>query len=460
VLPVVPERSVDADGIRQDILDEGAGGRPYLLRDARVSGELRLDGAQIQRAVRFEGCWFDDVVTLEGASTLAFELVDCVLPGLRASTAHIGGRLDLRRSAIGEADGAGSAVDLVHTDITGGLRLDGAHLIAPGRVAVEGGGLVTRGGVFCEDGFVAEGEVGFPGAELAGGLWMRGARITVGEADRYAFQGDGLKASTVRLAHEFQTDGRVRLRGVRIEDLLSFNDAELLGSGSSLMCVGMQVGALDLRFARRPAGGVNLRNAHATRIQDHPSTWPTSLGLDGLTYDWLGETTDARREDVANRLAWLRHQPVYAPQPYEQLASYYRRSGHEDESRRVLLVRERRRRATVGPAGRVWGWLLDGTVGYGYRPWLAGIWLALLTLLGSLVFHAYTPVSNKSGEGAPFNPVVYTLDLLVPIGGLGQRDGWHWAESGVQALAYGLVGVGWILTTAVVAGVTRTLSRN
>ncbi|MFI8233318.1 oxidoreductase [Streptomyces sp. NPDC085900] len=451
--------AVDADRVRREILDEGAGGRPYLLRDARVTGELRLDGAGIRRAVRFEGCRFDGPVTLEGASTLAFELVDCVLPGLRASTAHVGGRLDLRRSAVGETDGLGSAVDLVHADIAGGLRLDGAHLIAPGRTALEGGGLVTRGGVFCEDGFVAEGEVSFPGAELTGGLWMRGARITVGDPERFAFHGDALKASTVRLAHGFRADGRVRLRGVRAEDLVSFNDAELLGSGSSLMCVGMQVGALDLRFARRPAGSVNLRTAHASRLQDDPATWPLSLGLDGLTYDWLGETAATRREDLTNRLAWLGRQPVYAPQPYEQLASHYRRSGHEDEARRVLLVRERCRRATLGPAGRTWGWLLDGAVGYGYRPWLAGLWLALLTLIASLVFDAYTPVPNKPGEGAPFNPVVYTLDLLVPVGGLGMRGDWHWNEAGVQALAYGLVGVGWILTTAVVAGVTRTLSR-
>ncbi|MFJ9538670.1 hypothetical protein ACIRPX_15535 [Streptomyces sp. NPDC101225] len=60
------------------------------------------------------------------------------------------------------------------------------------------------------------------------------------------------------------------------------------------------------------------------------ATWPATLGLDGLTYEWLGETADTRREDVVNRLAWLRHQPVYAPQPYEQLASYYPRSGHEE----------------------------------------------------------------------------------------------------------------------------------
>ncbi|MGY0018896.1 oxidoreductase [Streptomyces sp. YJ-C3] len=453
-----PERSVDAEDVRRDILDADAGSLPYELRGALVRGALRLDGAGIGRLVRFEGCRFEEPVTLEGASTLAFTVTGCDLPGFHAPTAQIGGRLDLRGSTI--SGGRRGAVNLVHTHITGGLRLDGARLTSTEQIALNAGGVVMQGGVFCDDGFVAHGQVLFPGAELAGGLWMRGARITVAERSGIAFNGDGLRASTVRLQKGFRAEGRVRLRGAHIDDLLSFHDAELLGEGSSLMCVGARVESLDLRLRRQPAGGVNLRNAHASRIQDHTYTWRSPLGLDGLTYDWLESTASTRRDDITNRLAWLRFQPAYAPQPYEQLAAHYRRLGHDDEARRVLLTRERQRRVTQKPAGRAWGRLLDATVGYGYRPWLAGIWLALLTLAGSLVFHAFTPVANKQGEGPPFNPVAYTLDLLIPVGGLGQRGAWHWAEAGVQGLAYGLIAVGWVLTTAVVAGVTRTLSRN
>ncbi|MEV3858298.1 oxidoreductase [Streptomyces sp. NPDC050095] len=450
-------RGVSAERVRRDILDAEAGAEPYVLRGARIRGALALDGAEIGRLVRFEGCRFDEPVTLEGASTLAFTVTECELPGFVAPTAQIGGRLDLRGSTI--SGGRRGAVNLVHAHITGGLRLDRAHLVSTEAIALNAGGLVMAGGVFCEDGFVAHGQVLFPGAELPGGLWMGGARIVLPEPTEVAFNGDSLRASSVRLNHGFRADGRVRLRGARIDDMLSFKDAELLGVGSSLMCVGAQVEALDLRFARPPAGGVNLRNARATRIQDAPPTWRDPLGLDGLTYDWLEPTARSQREDCANRLRWLSHQQAYAPQPYEQLAAYYRRLGHDDEARRVLLMRERQRRKTQRPLGRIWGGLLDATVGYGYRPWIAGIWLALLTLVGSLVFHLHTPVANKRGEGPPFNPFAYTLDLLVPIGGLGQRDVWHWAQPEVQGLAYGLVAVGWVLTTAVVAGVTRTLSR-
>ncbi|MYT69621.1 MULTISPECIES: oxidoreductase [unclassified Streptomyces] len=442
---------LDPDVLRDRLLE--ATGTVRIER-ARITGPLTLDGTEIRAIVRFDACEFDGPVSLEAASTLALSLTHCRVPGLRAPTAHFGGRVDLRGTTVE------GGLNLVHAHIGGGLRLDGARLIHPGAVALDAGGLVMEGGVFCDGGFEAEGRVAFPGAQLPGGLWMRGARITAGEPGAVAFNGDNLTASTVRLSHGFSTDGRIRLRGAQIDDLLTLNGAELTGTGSSLMCVGARAEALDLRFATAPRGTVNLRNAHFTRIQDAPGTWPPSLGLDGLTYDWLESTAPRRRDDVTNRLAWLRRDDGYCPQPYEQLGLNYRRLGHDDEARRVLLHRQRRRRATLGPAGRLWGYLLDATVGYGYRPWLAGLWLALLTAAGWFVFRTHHPVPNKPGEGPPFHALVYTLDLLVPIGGFGQRDAWHWATVGPQSLAYALVVIGWVLTTAVVAGVTRTLSRN
>lgn len=55
--------------------------------------------------------------------------------------------------------------------------------------------------------------------------------------------------------------------------------------------------------------------------------------------------------------------------------------------------------------------------------------------------------------------MAYTLDLLIPIGGLGQRNSWYWESTPAQWLAYALIAAGWLLTTAVVAGVTRQLNR-
>lgn len=80
--------------------------------------------------------------------------------------------------------------------------------------------------------------------------------------------------------------------------------------------------------------------------------------------------------------------------------------------------------------------------------------------LGALVFRRQHPVARNPADGPDFHALPYTLDLLIPIGGLGQRNAWYWTSSGTQWLAYGLIAAGWLLTTAVVAGVTRQLNRN
>ncbi|WP_240634113.1 MULTISPECIES: hypothetical protein [Streptomyces] len=82
----------------------------------------------------------------------------------------------------------------------------------------------------------------------------------------------------------------------------------------------------------------------------------------------------------------------------------------------MLLAKQRHRRRTLHAAGRAWGRLLDITVGYGYRPWRAGIWLLALTLLGTLVFRGQHPVARNPADGPVFHALPYTLDLLTPIG--------------------------------------------
>ncbi|MGH1551365.1 hypothetical protein ACRAWF_01685 [Streptomyces sp. L7] len=95
-------------------------------------------------------------------------------------------------------------------------------------------------------------------------------------------------------------------------------------------------------------------------------------------------------------------------------------------------------------------------------PPLAGRrWILALTVLGTVVFRGESPKPVQAGQGPLFNAFVYTLDLLIPIGGLGQRSAWYWPEGSLaQWLSYALIAAGWVLTTAVVAGVTRSLNKS
>ncbi|MFE4965015.1 hypothetical protein [Streptomyces sp. NPDC056660] len=91
---------------------------------------------------------------------------------------------------------------------------------------------------------------------------------------------------------------------------------------------------------------------------------------------------------------------------------------------------------------------------------LAGVWLLVLTLLGTFAFGTHPPSPVQRGDGTPFQPLVHTLDLLIPFGGLGQRTAWYWPNGGLQWLAHLLIALGWVLTTALLTGVTRTLQKN
>lgn len=460
-----PERTVRAAVVAALLLganDDRSGGVAALrLAGARISGRLDLSGVEICHTFSLEGCRLDETVRLHGATTRTIEITDSWVPGIDAELARIEGDLDLRRTAV-----EGGSLILVNACVAGNLLLEDAKVSSREEWAVLAGGLVLDGGVFARR-LITRGGFRLPGARLFSGLFLQGARLenTAG----VALAAGGVTAPTVDCSQRFTAQGSVRLRRARIEGLLTFEGARLNGDGTALDCVAMQVGDFDYTAAAPLSGLVDLRSAQVTWCQDSERSWPENVLLEGFTYGSIrfrdpssaaGEGGTPIRDEVARRLAWVRRNPGYAPQPYEQLAGWYRRIGHDDDARRVLLAKQRHRRRTLSVPARAWGHLLDVTVGYGYRPWLAGVWLLTLTLLGTLVFGTHTPTPVKPGEGVPFQPLVYTLDLLIPIGGLGQRVGWYWSNDGLQWLAYLLIAFGWILTTAVIAGVTRTLQKN
>jgi hypothetical protein len=122
------------------------------------------------------------------------------------------------------------------------------------------------------------------------------------------------------------------------------------------------------------------------------------------------------------------------------------------------LARQRLRRRGANPASRLWGLLQDATTGYGYRPWLAGLWLVALLVAGSVYYTAHRPAPLAANGGPHFNSVAYTLDLLIPVVSLGQTSAWNPTGFG-QVLSYALILCGWTLATSLLSGVTRVLAR-
>jgi hypothetical protein len=211
-----------------------------------------------------------------------------------------------------------------------------------------------------------------------------------------------------------------------------------------------------LLLPRRPAAGTpDLRHARLGILYADPQSTPAGIRADGLTYDVLAPLLPARE-----RMKWLiSGEDGYAPQPYEQLAAAYRRIGHDADARIVLHARQRRRHQNLPLPARAWGLLQDVTTGYGYRPGRAGLWLIALVALGTIIFGVHPPAPLRNSAAPPFNPLFYTLDLLIPIVTYGQQAAYGPAGA-YQWLAYGLMTAGWLLATTIIAGITRALSRN
>ncbi|GAA2110082.1 hypothetical protein [Actinomadura alba] len=467
------------------------------LTGARITGTLNLGHAEVTVPLALTGCSFDESPHLYWASMRSMHILRCRLPGLVASGTTVEGHLWLEGSHVS----GGLWLDGAH--ITGILNLSGVHLLNPGGDALLGDRLAVDANVYCDQGFTADGEVRLPGARIGGQLIFRGARLrnpsgsalyasrldvaanvfcdggfsangavrlrgarvggylslvgaVLNHPDRTALNADDLAVETdVYCSDGFDAKGLVSFAGARIGGQLSLRGGRISNAGGiALSCQRLQADDVLLRPAEPIEGLVDYSYAKISRLRDDPATWPAGLQLDGLSYDAIDPPLRAQE-----RLNWLRRDTDgYQPQPYERLAETYRSIGLDAEGRTVLLAKQRDRRAGLTTPSKAWGFVQDVTVGYGYRPFRATTWLLVLLAIGTVVFSFRRPPVLDDGQRPHFNAFFYTLDLLLPIGSLGQEIAY--SPAGVyQWVANLLVAAGLVLGLTVAAGVTRVLSR-
>jgi hypothetical protein len=507
----VPHLDASRMQLRGELQAEGCRFESLSLRAAHLT-EVTLSGSQIscRGGVALNG----DLLTVDAAMYCH----DMLIQGeVRLSGAHISGYLELDGSRIDNEGGlAIKAEGLIvdngifghegHTDehnvftsvgeirldgaqIKGRLILDGAHLINPGGVSLSGDQFSVDGGLFLRK-ITSHGQIHLRTARVGGPLVLSTAKLINPGGVSLTLRQISVEGGL--FLREITSHGQIRLRAARVSGPFVLNAAELINPGGialnaeritvegSMFChdgftsqgeirlLGAQItGQLDLGATPlssfdlpdpRPSkisGTVDLRQAQIGTLRDEIAAWPAYFHLDGLHYNDLSPQLGVRQ-----RLDWLARTPDgFQPQPYEQLATYYRKIGHDDAARRVLLIKQRRHRSTLHPAAKTWGLLQDVIVGYGYRPWLAGLWLLGLLTAGTAYFAAYRPQPLQPSQGPGFNAFAYTLDLLLPIINLGQESAWN-PHGTSQAIAYILIISGWVLATALLAGITRILNRN
>jgi hypothetical protein len=448
-----PDRVVRAEVISALLLGarEGVPGRVPAVRleGARISGTLDVSGGEVGCELRLRSCALDRTPDFSNARARQMRLGDCSMPGFDGGGLRVDGFFSLSGSEIS------GEVRLIRGYVSGGFRMNAVRVHNPDGYALFAGGLTVDVGLFIRD------------AEFTGGIRLTGARLTGGMfLERTSVRGVSTPAldcdnvlveDKMECSAGFTADGVVRLRGARINGTLSFDEGELRASVPEARALHMshsQVKELILTPRSPIRGGVTLGYSTIDVILDRADIWPDDLRLNGLVYQTL------RGEPESKRLDWVGRDPEgFRPQPYEHLAQWLRRIGREDLYRRCQLAKQRARRRQLNPLSRVWGVLLDWTVGYGYRPWISGLWLVLLLVLGTTVFSLHHPHTIRQPDERPhFHAFVYTLDLMLPLETFGQRSAWEpvgWTDW----FAWGLTGAGWFLATALIAGVARVLRR-
>ncbi|MEU3777957.1 membrane-associated oxidoreductase [Streptomyces sp. NPDC032472] len=450
-----PERTVRAEVLRA-LLVAGPtehGRVPGLkLYGARISGKLDLKYAVVDHPVRMRSCWFERKPMMYGAQMRAVVLGDSTLPGLTAATVRVDVVLRLSRCTIS------GPVRLAGARITGGLFLQGA-VIRSGSLPDEADEpplQLNHADISTDiiaDDLTVHGQIRINGATVAGQISLDRARLI--NPGGIALHAETVSVGTDLRGHRLQADGMVNLTGARIPGQLMLTRARLANpDGVALRASSCQIGELWLRKCPPIDGIVNLRRSQLDMLYAEPGVWPPVVRAEGLTYRVLHPHLPAEERLPLPE----REESGYLPYAYEQLAAAYRTVGDEAGARTVQLAKLRRHRRTLPRHTRLWGLLQDGTVGYGFRPLRAAGWLLLLVLTGWVAYGLHHPRPLKPGEAPDFNPLFYTIDLLLPIIGFGQEEafapaGWY------QWLSYLLIVTGWILATTTAAGVSRSLRR-
>lgn len=440
-----PERTIRAEVITALLLgarEAGTGAVPAVrLRGARITGQITVRGGNLEHELVLSGCHLDEPIDLNSSMTRTLRFTDCRIPGFNGGGMRVAGHLSLSGSWIT------GTVRVSRAQFESGFWLAGTKIVADSEWALYAGAMVVDAGMFLHN------------ADISGGVRLVGTRLNGGLfLDKATFRNPGQNALTCdsmvvedTMEGAFTALGCVRLRGARVNGTLSITGTITSpDTGYALHASHMEAREFYLKPAETIDGVVTLAHSRFTILHDDPRTWPERLRLNGLTYDRL-------RGSAGRRIDWVSRDPEgFRPQPYEQLAAWFLRDGNDGLARRTQLAKLRARRRTFSVTGRIWGYLLDVTVGYGYRPWLAAIWFAMLLVAGTIVFGLNPPRALKPAEAPVFDAFAYTFDLLLPIAAFGQRElfdpaGW------TQGLAYCLIVAGWILATALIAGATRIL---
>jgi hypothetical protein len=410
-----------------------------------LSGDSLQVGQDMHLTGGFTGSGGDGAVRVAGAHIGgSFDCTGAKLrndsgPALIADSLQVGQGMYLVGGFTGS--GGDGAVRVARAHIGGSFDCTGAKLhndSGPALIADSlqvGRGMFLRGG-FAASGSGSDGAIRLAGARIGGSFDSTGARLRNGSGP--ALSADGMQVDLAMfLRGEFMgsgSDGAVRLIGAHIGHQFDFIGDLQNESGPALMAGSLQVGQ-DMFLRGGFTGGgkdvaVDLTGARVSGVFLFAPTWlehkvdpHRRLALNGLTYAGVPELVSPQswRELLRDGT------PRYAAQPYQQLAAGYQARGDDRQARETLMKQrdDQLSRAHTGQWERLWGRITKVTLGYGYQPWRALLFLVAVVAVScvlAVVLGAHGALAQTSKTASPgrsctvIQQVSMGLTLTLPVG--------------------------------------------
>ena len=312
-----------------------------------------------------------------------------------------------------------------------------------------------RGDAFFKNA-VFEGPVNLVSADIASNLEAQGAKFQ--NKEKEASFG-GMKVGGYAVFNEAVFEGPVNFVGADVAGNFAAGKARFKNKEKDASFGGMKLGGHaffnDVVFE----GPVNFNYADFAWLDLSKTVWPkvaAKFHMQGMSYKYLRA---APNEPESHRaLLKLADRSAYSADVYNHLEEFFLRQGYRDDADRAFIKGKRReRKENLHGLSWVGSCLLDWLVGYGRRPWQAGIPCAALVALGCVLFSPKKMEPQKP-EDTPrvYSRFWYSLGLFLPFVDLQADKVWKPKADQTFLRNYMRVHImlGWILVPLVLAALT------
>lgn len=216
-----------------------------------------------------------------------------------------------------------------------------------------------------------------------------------------------------------------------------------------------------------PADFTGLTVEHSADLSDDDFTtldltgsgWPTepeAFQMQRMSYKYLNADSD--ESESHHTLLNLIDRAAYSADMYGKLETFFSRQGYAEDADRAFIAGKRRERQEFLHGIRSFGsLLLDWLVGYGRRPWQAGIPCAVLVALGCVLFSPKKMEPQKPEDAARvYSRFWYSLGLFLPFVDLQAHKVWKPKADQTFLRNYMRVHIllGWILIPILLAALS------